>query len=447
MVIKGSRLPLHLDTLLLLVLVTAHMWFNPVSNALMVLCLAVYVALDLAFPDTYEETAELRARERLLFLTRLTIVFFIVLIAAVLPTSLKVIERRLEGPATHAHDGLIQTEIAIEYLLEGKNPYTEDYVETYMADFPGREPPLTESPLFHNAYLPFLFLSAIPFYELSQTVLGWYDQRLFYLLTYLVVLLLLPQLVAYPRDKLALLLAFGLNFLFTFYLADGRNDIVILLGLALTTLLLSKRQIGASALILGLTMVTKHQAWFFLPFYLLYLLPKRPSLVAMKRVLIQVWPLFAVILIVLLPFLTWDAAAFVEDTILYISGSGPNSFPIKGWGFSTLLLTLGIIPTPEATFPFPLFELLFGLPVLFVMLRRQWRDNHLQNLWLGFVFFSFAFQFFSRFFNDNYFVFILQLLVIAFFMKPEHYSQWEDQRVKPVIKPGNLNPEARRVSL
>ena len=420
---RDSSLPLQLDTLLLLVLITAHMWFNPVSNALIVVAVAVYVLLDLAFPEKGPAMVKPTRQQRVLFMTRLLIVYFVVATAAVLPTGLNIIQRRLDGPATHAHDGLIQTEIAIGYLLESKNPYTEDYDNTPMADFPGREPPLTEAPLYHNAYLPFLFLSAIPVYQLSQATLGWYDQRFVYLLAYFGVLLLLPQLAARPRDKLAVTVAFGLNFLFTFYLADGRNDVMILLGLMLATVLLARRKVAASGVVLGLTMATKHQAWFFLPFYLLYLLPGRPARADIKRLIGQTWPMAVAVIAVILPFLIWDAVAFIDDTVLYVSGSGTGSFPMKGWGFSTLLLAAGLIPTPESAFPFIIFELLFGLPVLLLALWRQWRNNTIQNVWLGFAVFSFTFQFFSRFFNDNYFVFVLQLLVIAAFIEPITYIQ------------------------
>lgn len=418
---RQNRFPLQPDTLLLLVLVTAHMWFNSISNALMVIGVAIYVALDLVFPAQPEGGAQgstANGRFRFLFLLRLTIVFFVVLAAALLFTGQNILQRRADGPATHAHDGLIQTEIAIQYLLEGKNPYVEDYVDTPMADFTGQEPPLTKTPLYHNAYLPFLFIGSMPFYLLSQSVWGWYDQRFVYLLAYLLVLLLLPMLVARPREKLALLLAVGLNFLFVYYLADGRNDIMILLWLVLATTLVSRGWVGASAAVLALALATKHQAWFFLPFYLLYLWPQPWGWGAWKRVVWRLWPLVVVTAVILLPFLIWDAPAFVQDTWTYISGSGPDSFPIKGWGFSTLLLWLGVISHPEAAFPFGMLELLFGLPILVWLLRRQWQDNTLPTVWLGFALFSFTFQFFSRFFSDNYFVFILQLLVIAYFMDP-----------------------------
>ncbi len=415
MPLENSRLPIKLDSLLLLILIAGHIWFNPASNALIVIGVAIYIALDLLFPKEPEESTR---AHRLLFLSRLFIVLFVTLNAAILPTGLNIIQRQATSPERFAHDGLIQTEIAIEYILEGKNPYTEDYVNTPMADFPGNEPPFTEAPLYHLAYLPFLFLSSIPFYLISNFLLGWFDQRFVYLLAFVGTLFLLPPLVKNPRDKLAAIIAVGLNYLFIFYLADGRNDIVILFGLLLTTVLLSKKHITLSAIVLGLTMATKHQAWLFLPFYLLYLLPKRPQLKDVKKLITQVWPVAFFFLLVIVPFLIWDAPAFIDDTITYVSGSGPESFPMKGWGFSTLMLAAGIIPNPEGAFPFILVQFIFGLPVFLLMLWKQWQQNTTQQMWASFAIFAFVFQFFSRFFNDNYFIFIIQVLVIAMFMFP-----------------------------
>ncbi|GIK55998.1 MAG: hypothetical protein BroJett015_16610 [Chloroflexota bacterium] len=362
-------------------------------------------------------------------LVRFTIVLFVVLIAAILPTGLKIIQRQLAGPATFAHDGLIQTEIAIEYLLDDRNPYTEDYADTHMADFPGNEPPFTDAPLYHNAYLPFLFISSIPFYWLSQATLGWYDQRFVYLLAFLGSVLLLTQITdpKRPRDKLAIILAFGLNYLGIFYLADGRNDIMVFFFFAAATWLLSLNRVRGASLMIGLAMAIKHQAWFFLPFFILFLLPKQPQWKDGRKLVSQIWPVFLGVLLFVVPFLVWDMHSFIDDTVTYISGSGPNSFPMKGWGFSTFLLVTGLVSDPEAAFPFTLFALLAGLPVLFIMLRRQWRDNSLQNAWLGFLFFSFVFQFFSRFFSDNYVIFTLQMLLVIAFLKPVYATSASEE--------------------
>jgi hypothetical protein len=409
------------DTLLLLTLSVPHLWFNPVSSALVIIILAAYVALDFAFADGRSNKLTERGKQYI-FLVRLFILLLVVTMAVLLPTGLRVMQRLRDGPASNAHDGLIQTEEAVKFLLEGKNPYVEDYVDTPMADFPGREPPLTEAPLFHFAYLPALVLLSAPFHAASQALMGWYDQRILYVLLFFGTLLLLPQLVDGRRRKLGLLAAFGLNFLFALYVADGRNDIVVLFGLVLTTLLLTRRRILLAAFILGITLAIKHSAWLFVPFYLLYLWPNDAGLQAIRTLLKRTWPMFAVAVLILIPFLVWDAAAFVDDTILYITGSGADSFPIKGWGISSFLLVSGVIPTPESAFPFVILSLIFGAAALIWALRRQRSNNTLQYMWIGFVVFSFVVQFFSRFFNDNYAIFIFQAFVIAAFLRPGRFA-------------------------
>ncbi len=449
--VNTKHFALSLDTLLLLVLMMAHLWFNPISNAFVVTLLAVYVILGLVSPAMPDELATPHARDRFLFTIRLFIVLFVILLATGLPAGWNILRRHIDGPATHAHDGMIQTEAAIQFLLNGKNPYTENYLNTPMADFRGGEPPplyhnaylsflfggyvQSDDPyarvaLYHNAYLPFLFIGSIPFYFLGQSVLGWYDERFFYLLLYLGVIMLLPQLVEGQRNKLSMLLAFGLNFLFTFFLAEGRNDIVVLFGLVLVTFLLARRHVAASAVVLGLTLATKHSAWLFLPFYFVYLIPAQWTIQSIRQTLLRIWPLFVVVAAVLTPFLIWDAASFIDDTVSYLIGTSANSFPLKGWGFSTLLLALRVIPSPEASYPFGLFEFTFGLLVFAMLLIRQRHENTMQQMWFGFAALSFVVEFFSRFFNDNYAVFILQALVIAAFIAPKCWG--DEPQAAPV---------------
>jgi len=413
---------LSLDTLLLLVLGTAHLWFNPISSALTITLMAVYVLLNWIEPKMPDEMSAPSARARVCFSFRLFVVLFIIMLAAVLPTLWNIVQRRAEGGGTRAHDGLFQTETAIEYILNGKNPYVETYWNTPMANWQRGEPPWTDSPIYHNAYLPFLFISSIPFYWVSHAAIGWYDQRFVYLLAYIGVLVLLPLVVARQRDKLTMLLTFGLNLLAAFYLAEGRNDIVVTFGLLLATVLLVRHRISASASVFGLTLAVKHQAWFFVPFYFVYILPRPLSWQSARVVLRQNLPMFVTTAVMIAPFLTWDAHAFIDDTVLYLMGMTEHSFPIKGWGFSTLLLAMGVIPSPESPFPFGVLEVAFGIPTLILLLRWQWRENTLSRAWIGFAVFSFVVEYFSRFFNDNYVIFVLQALVIGALMSPYRWQ-------------------------
>ncbi len=60
----------------------------------------------------------------------------ILMTAVLLPTGKLILLRQGSGPASYAHDGgVIQTEATVQFLLEGKNPYREDYVDTPMAEW------------------------------------------------------------------------------------------------------------------------------------------------------------------------------------------------------------------------------------------------------------------------------------------------------------------------
>jgi len=415
---------LSLDTVLLLVLGTAHLWFNPTSSALLVTLMAIYVLVSLLVPQMPDEKVDSSWRERLIFVFRIIIVLFVVIFAILTPVWMNVSARLDEGSATHANDGLIQTEEAIKFLLKGMNPYTVDYLATPLADWKGGEPPWTpiRGPLYHNAYLPFLFIGSIPFYLFISAVLGWYDQRILYVLIYLEMLLLLPLITRRARDKLSLLCAVGLNFQFVYFLYDGRNDVVILFGLLLTTVFLIRQNFIVASLVLGLTLGVKHFAWLSLPFYALYLIGNnrdRHSVLRGGRYLVVT---FLVVGVIILPFLIWDAYSFIDDTVLYLIGGTADSYPIRGWGFGTLLLAIGIITSPESPFPFVVLEVVFGIPTLILLLRWQWRENTLKRVWIGFAGFSFVVQYFSRFFNDNYAIFVLQALVIGALMSPYRWQ-------------------------
>ncbi|MCL4394849.1 MAG: hypothetical protein M1482_08640 [Chloroflexi bacterium] len=420
-----SSFSIPLDVLLLVLMVIVHLWFNPITSALIVTLTGVYLSLAILSPKMPDEMQESGRSDRFVFLLRLTIVLSIVLAAAIQPIGIGILNRHVQGPATNANDGMIQVEEATQFLLAGKNPYTENYRNTPLADWRGGEPPWTPIPgtLDHNAYLPFLFVLTAPFYLLSVASIGWYDQRFLYLAIYLGLLVLLPALVRRQRDRLALLMALGLNYYFTFLLGDGRNDIVVLFGLVLVTFLLARRMVRASAVALGLTLMTKQTSWFFLPFYLAYIAELPLTARSIRSFFSKTWPLILVVAAVLLPFLVWDARSFLEDTFLFLIGAGSDSYPIRGLGFSTLLVAAGLLPSANSAFPFGIIELLAGIPVLILLLVRKQRQNTLQFVWLGFAIFSLVVEYFSRFFNDNYLLVGLQALVIAAFIIPYRWSE------------------------
>ncbi|HRJ41817.1 MAG TPA: ATP-binding protein [Caldilineaceae bacterium] len=157
---------------------------EPIGLLLIALALGfafVYLLVDLARPARWRS----RAKWVLLVCVLATALF--------LPTLKLVLLRQQSGPASYTHDGgVIQTEATIGFLLQGRNPYVEDYTETPMAEWGFDE---YRTALYHYPYLPWTFVFSAPFYLLGQAV-GFYDQRLVYLLLLAIALALTPRLVA-----------------------------------------------------------------------------------------------------------------------------------------------------------------------------------------------------------------------------------------------------------
>ncbi len=422
-------LPISLDALLLLLLGLSHLWYNPVSSTLMVAIMMIYLLLDIVQRGHLKTQHPLLTKERLIFTAKLFLATLFIFMSVVLPTLRNIVDRHASQPYMYAHDGQIQTEEAIKFLLAGKNPYTETYLKTPMAELqksPGEFGLRTPAPLFHNAYLPFLFLFSIPFYLISINTIGWYDQRFVYLLLFVGLMVLLPKLTRDRSKKLSLLIGFGLNLFFAFFLVEGRNDVFLLFWLVLTLLLLQRRRIALSSAALALACTSKHTGLLFLPFYLLYLLARDPPRKAIPPGLKAIWPFLLVCGLIIIPFLIWDGPSFIDDTLLYISGRSSSSFPIWGYNLGRILVALGFIESRDSYFPFWILQLIFALPTLIWLLKKQWQDNHLGHCLLGYAAFSLVFIFFSRFLHDNYFGYIVVIATIAYFSDLTRFSTREN---------------------
>jgi hypothetical protein len=69
-----------------------------------------------------------------------------------------------------------------------------------------------------------------------------------------------------------------------------------------------------------------------------------------------------------------------------------------------------------AAFPFWLFQIGLGLPLLAILARRQWRRPTLSEVVAGSGLLLFVLQFFSRLFNDNYLGVIIAIMAVAALM-------------------------------
>lgn len=379
--------------------------FNPVYSALLLMLVAVY-----AFFDLVEQ------RESVRHLARFGIVTLMVMFLVAVPTWLEIQARRATAPFTHIHDGAIQTEQAIQFLLAGKNPYVEDYTQTPMAQWEpyfGLEP-ASNSALFYLPYLPFSFIAPLPFYLASQAWLGFFDLRIYQLTLFVGLFYLLFQLTHDWEHKFALAILLPLNPLFVSPFIEGRNDVVVLWWLVLMLYFLQRRWIAMATLALGLACAVKATAWFAVPFFLahLWLNGWRDRRVWIARV---VGPFLLIGITFILPFMIWDAHAFVTDTLWYQS----SAFHITGQGFSQILLGMGILADKWAAFPFTLVQFLIGLPTLMVLVRWQAARPTLRRMVAAMAGLGFVVGYFGRAFADNHIGFILSLGLLALYLGEE----------------------------
>lgn len=398
-------------------LLAQQQWVDPVGLLLIVAaigCLLCYLLI-----------AEFVRRERLRYLGSLAMIWVIVLLTIVAPSIKLILLRQGSGPASYSHDGgVIQTEATIVYLLEGRNPYVEDYIATPMAEWGIDE---FRTALYHYPYLPWTFLFSAPFRLLADATIGWYDQRFVYLLLFIIMLLLAPGLARGRQNKLLLVMLLGLNPIMGSDLIFGQNDSFVLGWIVLSLWLYGHGQAPAagrgwqiaSAAVFGLACASKPTAWFLLPFYLLLIASGDPRdlwrwpWAWLSRAWQAGWPTLAVVVFIVGPYAVWNPGALFDDVWRWSAGTSETAYQIWGWGASNLVLALGWVRDRFAYWPFWLTELLIGLPLMLALLKGQASDNTPARATWSYALFLLAFFFFSRFLNENYLGYILAFFVLG----------------------------------
>lgn len=400
---------LAIDTVILLTVGTACISrLDRTSSALLIVLFGAYAALE---PDA--SPIGRRMSTGTVLRSKLILAVLAISLVVVLPTVSGMVLRHASEEWLYVHDGSIQIEESIRFLLRGRNPYAEDYFETPLARWEYAFPPPEVNPaMYHNAYLPFIFLFSAPFYLVSTWLTGWYDQRLVFLLLFVAACWLYMQHGRSVTRKLSLLAVFGLNFFGVSYVIWGGTDVFVFFWLIACTYLLGRNRTIAAAVCLGLACASKQTAWLFIPFFLVHSWKKeRPS--GTWAPLRAAAPVILVPALLILPFLFWDAASFVDDTYLYLSGQSTPSYPVVGLGFGGLLLDLGFVKDKSDYFPFILFQVALCVPLLAFLLRRQWHHSTLQRCWFGYGLLLLCFTFFSRFFSDFYLGTIVNALALG----------------------------------
>ena len=360
---------------------------------------------------------------------KLLLIWAIIVVIVLAPTGKLILLRRQSGPASYTHDGgVIQTEAVIQFFLQGKNPYVEDYLNTPMAEW-GID---FRTALYHFPYLPWTFLFSTPFYLLSQATLGWYDQRFVYLFLFVWTLALAPALTRHLQERLLLVMLLGLNPIMASDVIFGQNDSFVLFWIVLTLWLWQRgwehpatreRWWAASALTYGLACTSKPTAWFLAPFYTLLLTESetpqgrellRKAMVILRRAI----PAVAVFLLLTLPYLAWDANALIDDIWRWSAGTTEMPYQIRGWGLANFVLAGGWVESRLSYWPFWIPELLIASPLLALGIAKQMRRNGIGTACWGYGLLLFGFLFASRFLNENYLGYILALLAIGALAPP-----------------------------
>jgi hypothetical protein len=333
--------------------------------------------------------------------------------------------RHIAGPASYTHDGgVIQTEVTIEYLLAGVNPYVADYVNTPMADW-GTE---YRTALYHYPYLPWTFIFSAPFYVLSRAALGWYDQRFVYLALFALTLVVAHRLAREPRARLGVVMLVGLNPILASDVIFGQNDSFVLFWIVLALWLLrlaeNGRRPGLYALAtaaFGLACASKPTAWFLAPFWLLYLVRNEWGATGhginrwIGLLVRRAWPLAVVMIVVVGPWLVWDATAMLDDVWRWSAGTADRPYQIRGWGLSNFVLAFGLVPDRLAYWPFWVPEVVVAAPLLAILLWRQTRRNAMSAMLYHYAVLLLAFFYVSRFLNENYLGYLLAVFAVAYF--------------------------------
>ncbi len=400
----------------------AHPESDPVSMLLIVTGFGLLILYLLV--DIFSDKPEARTPHRL----KLVLLYSIIALLIIGKTLLVINLRQIRGPASYAHDGgVIQTEVTIDYFLQGLNPYVEDYVDTPMAEWGFSE---YRTALYHYPYLPWTFIVSAPVQLSSQTMIGWFDERMVYLILFVLTLILVPKLVQRPQAQLIALAVVGLNPIGGVSIIFGENDPFVFAWIVLALWLVQPKYgtldnrrslLGTAAL--GLACASKPTAWFLAPFWLLYLLRDQwgdkliPPVDTWRNhftiLLRRAWPLPVVALLIIGPWFVWNPDAMYDDVWRWSAGLGSTGYQIWGWGASNYVLGLGWVSDRFEYWPFIVPGFIITVPLLFFLLRKQARVNTISMMLYAYVVLLFAFFYVSRFLQPNYLGYMLGFLALA----------------------------------
>jgi hypothetical protein len=370
---------------------------------------------------------------------KIGIILLLCLLLIVIPTMVEMVARMDVNRDPYVHDSLLQNELVVRMVAQGRNPYESEFKGTRLESWRLAISKQLENPaLYHYTYLPMTFLLPLPFQLLSEELFDWFDQRIIFLMAYISVLAACLGFRFSANGKATLLIALGLNPFLAFLIVPGYNDILVLFWFVLSIYALRFERPYLSAIAFGLACATKQYAWVFVPFYFFYIGEQGDFKERLKRLWRPLLLFCLVFGVFTLPWVIDNPPAFVQDVLGYHSGIVEHSYPINGLSFTNLLYGIGIIEKVTDNFPSFLIQLVFVLPLLVLLLWIQQRDNSLRRAVLSYAILLAAVIFFARAGNMNHWGYCLSIYFLGILLK-------ESQAVPAYEKQPVLQPELQEI--
>jgi len=313
--------------------------------------------------------------------------------------------RLVAGPTALIGDGAYQIQLARNLLMAGIDPYGHDYTGSGLERAPWGQP-FPNPALHHLDYWPGTIVLPLPVQAAFQFATGWWDERIWLLLTGVAVFILLRWLLPGPAGRMAAV-AFFLIPGHSLLAVLGDNDLPMIGLLMAATLAIGRRRLMPAAFLIGLAIATKQTALIALPVLVAWGFANGITWRSLPRYAgLAVLP----VVVFVAPFAAWNAPAFVRDTVLYNVGSGSDVYPIQGIGLSSWLLHAGIIHGARDAFPF----LAIQLPLVIVAWALAWRWLAQHRVagdalfWMGLAFFVFLIT--NRFAQPTYLLLAVELM-------------------------------------
>lgn len=405
-----------LDSVLLFILVIPFIMTFRISPGdtpywlfgLIFLSLLVYGILDI-----------LNISEKLYFKLKQGILWLVILQVIGSAFISAIIVRHQTAPIYNVHDIIIQQEVAIRYLIHGKNPYSTTYFGTPLEKWHYSDKE-TNPALYHFVMQPFYLLFALPFYFISTRTIGYFDGRMPLLFLFSLLLVFASILIKDKRKRLEFLILLAFNPATLSYNLEGRSDLFLLPFLFVALYFLHRKKYLISGIPMALAFAVKQSVWPIFPFYFAYLYFKTKSIVKTIKLVV---PFLITFLIITLPFFFWNMKAFMDSTIYYLSGKTEHSYPISGYGLGKMLNQFGVIKDVNKYYPFEIWQIIVGVPVMIILLIFLKRHTCIKRFIIVYGIFLFIYWYLSRYFNNSHLGYLSVIFLTSYYWPEETEDQ------------------------